>query len=233
MADITKAVQFTMQQEDSTLSGVITNRPMDRGGVTRFGLTQRWHPDLDAAGFFAFVLEGGKLTPKVDTADALAMAQKTYSDQYSEPLMLAEFSSDAIATALLSFAVVEGTSEAVTLLQKAILAVTPVPAPKKGWPLKTVAPVLVVDGKIGPQTVTMANATDQTRLLAAYVSFEEAYFQHIASAIPSQTANLKGWINRAKALLALTAPATSAPASQASPVEPEAQSEPDSHKVAS
>lgn len=215
MADAKQAIDLVIRQEDSTLSGIITNRPSDRGGCTRFGLTERWHPELAAQNFFKYQTEAGVQVSTVATAAALAMAETSYDAQYSAPLMLAELTSQALATALLSFAVVEGETEAVSLLQKVIISVTPVPKQPKTWDNKLPPPVLAVDGVMGPQTVKLANAADQSKLLAAYVAFEEGYFQHLVSVIPAQVVNLKGWLNRAKAMLALpSAPATQAVAEE-------------------
>lgn len=199
MADAKQAIDFVMRQEDSTLSGVITNRPTDRGGCTRFGLTERWHPELTAEGFFASAMP---------TAEALALAEQTYASSYSAALALASLNSQALATALLSLAVLEGTTEAVALLQKAIIAVTAAP--------------LAVDGLMGPKTLELANAADPEKLRNSFVAFGEGYFQHLAQAVPSQAANLNGWMNRARALLAIAIPTAPAPTEVAA--EPAAES---------
>ena len=41
----TQSIDFVLKQEDSTLSGVITNETGDAGGLTRFGLCAKWHPE--------------------------------------------------------------------------------------------------------------------------------------------------------------------------------------------
>jgi hypothetical protein len=50
MADAQAAIDFVTRQEDSTLSGVITNASANRGGLTHFGLCEKWHPELTAKG---------------------------------------------------------------------------------------------------------------------------------------------------------------------------------------
>ena len=40
----TSVITDILKREDSTLSGVVTNDPSDRGGRTQFGLTQRYNP---------------------------------------------------------------------------------------------------------------------------------------------------------------------------------------------
>jgi hypothetical protein len=43
MADFKPAFLFTLQHEDSTRSGKVT---IDAGGRTRFGIAEKFHPDL-------------------------------------------------------------------------------------------------------------------------------------------------------------------------------------------
>jgi len=43
MADFKTAFLFTLQHEDSTRSGKVT---VDAGGRTRFGIAEKFHPDL-------------------------------------------------------------------------------------------------------------------------------------------------------------------------------------------
>lgn len=191
MADAKQAIEFVMRQEDAMLSGVITNRPGDRGGLTRFGLTARWHPELQAEGFFSIAaVENGKIIPRMKASEAFALAEQAYKEEYADPLALASINSQAVAVALLSLAVLEGKPEAVTLLQKAILAVTP-------------GAVMVVDGLIGPRTLALVNAADPAKLRDTLVSFGRAYYEHLAMVVPSQAANLHGWRNRTDALLAI------------------------------
>ena len=45
MSDINIATLYVLKNEDSHLSGVVTT---DQGGMTRFGIAQRFHPDLNA-----------------------------------------------------------------------------------------------------------------------------------------------------------------------------------------
>ena len=80
MADIRKAVEFMLRQEDARLSGTVTNAASDNGGFTRFGLCAKWHPALVAAGFF---------TPQMPRDKALLMAEETYSTEYAPALRLA------------------------------------------------------------------------------------------------------------------------------------------------
>ena len=181
MANTKTAIDFVIRQEDSTLSGIITDAPADKGGVTRYGLCAEWHPDLVAKGFFSASM----------TADeALPMAEEAYSAQYDPQLLLGQVTSDAVATALLSFAVLEGNFEAISLLQNAVVML--------GVPI-------AVDGEMGPATLAAANSCDPQKLLAAVVQLQKTHFAQIAIKDPSQEKWVKGWDNRADALLLITA----------------------------
>lgn len=179
MADVKKCVDFVLRQEDSDLSGVITSAAADRGGKTRFGLCAKWHPELIAAGFF---------DASMDAEEALPMADQAYESQYVPALHLDELTSDTVATALLSFAVLEGNLEAVTVLQNAIVML--------GVPT-------TVDGKIGPGTVAAANSSDPQRLISTIVQLQKAHFAHIAAVNPSQAVWVHGWDRRADLLMSI------------------------------
>ena len=69
MADIQQATDVVLRQEDSRMSGVITTIPGDSGGRTRFGIAERWHPELTATGFFT----------TMPTAEALKVAEGVYA----------------------------------------------------------------------------------------------------------------------------------------------------------
>lgn len=187
MADVKQAVDFVLRQEDSQLKGVITENLGDRGGRTRFGLSERWHPELVKSGFFT----------TMGRDDSFALAETTYTNVYSGPLMLGKIYGQAVATALLSFSVVEGNHQAITLLQRALVSL---------------GAQLTVDGEMGTGTVTWMNATREDSLLPRLVAFQKAYFAQLARNIPSQSKWVTGWDNRADAFLALLAkPVSPAP----------------------
>lgn len=183
MADIKTAIDFVLRQEDAKLPGVITDRPSDLGGLTRFGLCAKWHPELVEAGFYAYQIVDGKQVAQMPEEEALALAEKTYATAYEPSLQLAEIASIGIATAILSFAVLEGQQEAVKLLQEALS--------------------INSDGLMGPATLAAENSANPATLLPKLVNLQRQHFAAIAAANPSQEANLNGWDNRADALLAL------------------------------
>lgn len=181
MADAKAAVDAVMRQEDARLSGIITNRASDRGGLTRFGLTAKNHPLLLNAGFF---------DASLPAAAAFKIAETTYQAEYTGTLYLVQIASQAIATALLSFAVNAGNTRAISLLQRALLV--------NGQSVG-------LDGKMGPATVAAINACDAKQLLNHYCDLEAMFYRGLAEKDPTQNANLKGWLNRVAADRALAA----------------------------
>jgi lysozyme family protein len=175
MANVKEAVEFVVKQEDAALSGVVTKAPGDRGGLTRFGITAKWHPELVSAGFF-----------QTNRDAALAMAEEVYADEYIPHLDLRSVNRTAVAVALLSFAVVEGAGTSVLILQRVLN--------RLGFPL-------VVDGSVGPKTLEAINAADPLRLVGILLNAQRDHFQEIVSADPSQAKWLNGWNNRASAVL--------------------------------
>ncbi|HEY0784753.1 MAG TPA: putative peptidoglycan-binding domain-containing protein [Acidobacteriaceae bacterium] len=206
MADLTKAIQFVLEQEDSRLSGIITETPHDLGGTTRFGLTERWHPALIPTGFFGPTMNNGVDVPTMSVDDALALARKTYASDYGEALLLADLNADAHAAGLLSFAVVGGNLTAIKVFQQAIADVTP----SLGADF--------VDGHMGPGTIKSANAVDAELLLQAFVNRQKEHFQSICDNDPTQDCFLHGWTNRADALLTYQVPAPDGAAANGSVV---------------
>jgi lysozyme family protein len=175
MANVKEAVQFVLKQEDAALSGVVTKAPGDRGGLTRFGITAKWHPELAAAGFF-----------EMDRDTALAMAEEVYGSEYIPHLDLRSVNRTAVAVALLSFAVVEGAGTSVRILQRVLNRI--------GFPL-------TIDGSVGPRTLEALNAADPLRLVSMLVNAQRAHFQSIVDSDSSQEKWLNGWNNRATAVL--------------------------------
>lgn len=171
MANVKSAVDFVLRQEDSTLSGVITGSANDRGGRTRFGIAEKWHPDLTKTGFY----------DAMDTADALVIAENVLALQYAFPLKLMAINSQTVATALLSMAVVEGTVNAVKVMQQAVR--------------------VFADGVMGPNTLAAINAC--ANVMQPFAALEDVYFRGIVAKDPTQAKWIKGWLNRVTAVQAL------------------------------
>lgn len=179
MADLKKAVDFVLHQEDSRLTGAITTLPGDRGGPTRFGIASRFHPELVEQGFFE-----QDDAPKIPHDAALAIAEGVYGSEYGAHLMLDEIESQDVANRLLSFAVNEGPREAVAIAQRACSSLGK-------W--------LADDGRMGPATVAAINSCEPEAWLAANRTFQEAFYRHLVAIRPAMLPELQGLINRANA----------------------------------
>lgn len=103
MANYDSCIDFVLHLEDSTLSGRVT---VDSDGTTRFGLLDRWHPDLVQEGFYT-----------TDTATALGMAQAEYRTGYWNPIHGDNISSNVVAAQLLSIGVNDSPRIAVEIAQ--------------------------------------------------------------------------------------------------------------------
>jgi lysozyme family protein len=180
MADVRKAIDFMLHQEDSTLAGAITNAASDNGGQTRFGLCAKWHPALLAAGFF---------NPEMPQSRALALAEETYNSEYAVPLRLDRISSDAVACGVLSFAVLDGIGSALRVLRAALYTC--------GFNLQ------VTTAPMDDATFKAEEAASESQLVQALVRQQKLRCEHIAANSPTQQKWIRGWENRADQVLAL------------------------------
>lgn len=181
MADVKEAIDFTVRQEDSGFTGAIVALPGDRGGRTRFGLAERFHPDLVRSGYYDLD-EAGEPTVLHDAA--LAIAEQVYADEYAAKLCLDGIESQEIANRLLSFAVNEGPHEAVVLAQRACQAL---------------ACAIVDDGLMGPATVAAVNSLDPDKWVRANRALQEAFYRHLVATQPNLMPYLHGLLGRADA----------------------------------
>lgn len=106
MANYDSAINFVIALEDSHPSGQVTH---DSDGATRFGLLDRWHPELVQAGFYT-----------CDAGTALGMAKQTYRTQYWNKIQGDAIASNAVAAQLLSIGVNDGMGEAIKLAQQVV-----------------------------------------------------------------------------------------------------------------
>jgi lysozyme family protein len=171
MADVKAAVMAVLRQEDSTLSGLVTDIPGDSGGVTRFGLASRWHPELSSTTFYS----------TMSNSDALQVAVNTLTVQYAEPLGIGDINDQALATKVLSYGVNEDPKRAAEALQVAVNELLPD------------SPV-TVDGAMGPWTIAAVNRCMPVSLLLAFkLQMIERYAEHAKDNV------LRGLVNRALA----------------------------------
>lgn len=170
MANFEEALTFVLRNEDPHLSGVVTE---DSGGRTRFGIAERFHPELGDS-FYAAPPES-----------ALESAREIYRSEYWRAMRGNEIDDQRVATKLLDMAVNMGVRQAVVLCQRAVNAGVPVQ--------------LVEDGILGEQTLAAVNRCDSETLLVHLRDGCAAFYQHVAAVRPEAQRYLRGWLTRARA----------------------------------
>ncbi len=173
MIDVTKAVAYVLAQEDRLMSGKVAGDPRDRGGRTRFGVAEHFHPELTKTGYF----------DKMNRGDALRIAADTYEHDYGVPIKIDLYHDQQIANAMLSFAVNEGPTTAIRVLQRAINLC-------RGGIL------IDVDGVMGLQTTQLMNALPCSKILKALDIVQSAHYSQIVQLDKTQACFLDGWMNR-------------------------------------
>jgi lysozyme family protein len=196
MADFKIAFERTLKFEDDPREpGRVT---VDAGGRTRFGIAQKFHPELPDE-FFTGPAE-----------DALAEAERIEESGYWDPLRLSEVQNQDVADKLFDMAVNMGVHQAVVLAQRAanaLLQDVTQPPPSPGYAgfvrprVEAGSDVarLAEDGAIGPKTLAAINSLDPARYLQALRELSAQLYRHIASINPAQAGSLEGWLRRAKA----------------------------------
>jgi lysozyme family protein len=172
MADFKTAFLFTLQHEDSTRSGKVT---VDAGGRTRFGIAEKFHPDLPEE-FFTGPAE-----------DALAEAEKIEEREYWDTMRLADVENQNVANKLFDMGVNMGVRQAAVYAQRAANS------------LLIGESRLAEDGEIGAKTLAAINAIDPQTFYGLLCQFSTWHYRHIATNNPAQAVNLAGWLKRASA----------------------------------
>ena len=151
--------------------GGFIDHPADRGGPTKFGITQ------DTLGLWR-----GKPVTVNDVAEMQAPeAIAIYLARYVEPIKRLEFMPEVFAL-VLDISVMSGPGTAVRLLQTTInkLRETPV----------------TVDGIVGPETVMAVVKQTPARVTQAMVRGRLIALARIVQRDPSQVVFLEGWLSR-------------------------------------
>jgi lysozyme family protein len=172
MADFKPAFLFTLQHEDSTRSGKVT---VDAGGRTRFGIAEKFHPDLPEE-FFTGPAE-----------EALAEAEKIEEREYWNTMRLAGVENQNVADKLFDMGVNMGIRQAAVYAQRAVNS------------LLAVETRLVEDGEVGAKTLAAINGADPIMYYQALCKLSAAHYRHVAAVNPAQAVNLPGWMKRAEA----------------------------------
>lgn len=169
MADVNSAIDYVLRWEDESLSGVITTND-DGITKTRFGIDQRFHPELTACGFYS----------DMGSTAALGIARNVYREHYADPLCIEQIGNQEIANKLLSLGVNIGIETAARMLQLAVH--------------------VLGDGSIGPKTLfALANA-NPAAVHESLDDQAIAHYHSLVAADPSKQKYLKGWLARAEAV---------------------------------
>lgn len=157
--------------------GGYVNHPADRGGPTRWGITQarltEWR-GRDATEEDVFELTKEE-------------ARQIYEAWYVTPLSRIKHHT-ALFELLFDIAVMSGPETAIKLLQREV----------NGF---EGAPPLVVDGNLGPKTASAVEDLPEPALRQALVVARISTLIHIVERNPTQLAFLEGWITRTLAFL--------------------------------
>lgn len=180
MADFEPAIENTLSLEDPQHSGKVTE---DAGGRTRFGIAEKFHPDLPAEFFSA-----GK-------DEALAVAESFLEHRYWDKAGLAQIEDQAVANKLFDMAVNMGLHQAATYAQRAANAAVQI----SGAQPPGAASRLDEDGMLGAKTIAAVNSLDAAKYLELLREFSAAHYRHIAGVNPAQSPNLGAWLRRAAA----------------------------------
>lgn len=166
MADVNTAIHYVLGFEDSTLSGVITTDP---GGRTRFGIAEKYHPELTASLFFSSM---GKDA-------ALVIAFGVYTRNYAEPLCIEDIGDQGVANKLLSLGVNIGVIEAGKMLQEVL--------------------GIQADGHVGAITIAALDQSAPEEILQRLRDAAEKYYEALVRAHPGLSIYRAGWLRRATA----------------------------------
>ena len=165
MANFSNICEWVLRIEDSTLSGKVVNL-MDGQGLTRFGIGQAAHPELQAD-FYT-----------LPVANALPIAEGVYRAQYWNRFMGDQIFDDGVASCLLSFSINDGTQREISLLQQ-VLGFT------------------VIDGIMGPVTLSAANKMPPVTLAASLRAAQASFYKMLIAKQPTDARFEDGWMRRA------------------------------------
>lgn len=145
MADFQPAIENAMSFEDPQHSGKVTE---DAGGRTRFGIAEKFHPDLPAEFFSA-----GK-------DEALAVAESFLEHRYWDKAGLAQIEDQAVANKLFDMAVNMGLHQAAIYAQRAANAAVQISgAQRPGLPAASTKMACLEQRPSPPSTHWMQRST--------------------------------------------------------------------------
>ncbi len=156
-----------------SVEGGFSNDPLDRGGITNFGITQSLMSSY--LGRTATIEDMKALTPE--------KAAEIYCRFFWDPMLLDQVKDPRIAYILFDQAVNRGVRVAVKNMQETL-----------NKNLKT--PDILEDGMMGPRTITILNDQDPTELGLWYIERCQAAYARVVEYNQSQSRFLRGWLAR-------------------------------------
>ena len=196
MAEFKSAFEFVMNHEDPHRTGKVTE---DAGGRTRFGIAQKFHPELPEE-FFTGPAE-----------NALKQAEEILRRDYWQPMRLDEIKNQNVANKLFDMAVNMGVHQAGVYAQRAangLIQARGAQLPgspdcagvaRVGVEAPSAAAALAEDGVIGEKSLAAINALDPIAYYQLLCDWSRQHYVHVASINPAQAGNLQGWLKRAAA----------------------------------
>lgn len=167
MANFEAIVQWVLYQEDDHRNPGLIKGLRDGAGLTRLGVTSRYHSTEVPPEFFT----------TMDFKTAVQWAKKVYRNYFWNPIHGDDIQADAVAAPVFSFAVNDNPKVAVQTLQK-VLEVTP-------------------DGALGPVTLNVLNQKDPNIVASLYRAAWIDWYHQDVNLNPSKAGFLSGWVNRA------------------------------------
>ncbi len=168
MADVPGIINWIIKLEDSKRNPGACRDLGDGAGLTRIGITSRWHSADVPASFFT----------TMPNDDAYEIARSFYNTKYSMPLHLSAINSDQVAAPLMSFAVNDNIKIAVETLQT-VLGVT-------------------ADGSLGPLTLGELNSKDPDIIARLFRAEWYDFYYHAAQVNPNDEKFIDGWKARTR-----------------------------------
>jgi lysozyme family protein len=179
MAEFKPAFEFVLLHEDASRCGRVTE---DAGGRTRFGIAEKFHPELPKEFFTA------------PADEALDVAEQIEEREYWQRMRLGEVKDQEAANKLFDMAVNMGVRQAAVYAQRAANYLISI-----GDPLGTARGRIAEDGDMGEKTLAAINAVDPEQFHQVLRQMSAAHYRHIAMVNPAQAVNLEGWLKRAEA----------------------------------
>lgn len=150
--------------------GGYVSDPVDRGGATNMGITQKSYNEWRIA----------QTLPVVDVKDIPPVeVENIYRERYWTPARCPALT-NRVALAHFDAAVQHGVERAAKLLQRSV--------------------GVVEDGVIGPATISAANTIPEDRCLALMLMERRAFYLGIVASRPEQEKFLLGWTKRLRHL---------------------------------